>query len=68
MDVLLFDDFQMLEGKEATMEFFCNHFNKLHMDGKQIVIAMDRSISSFTEVPDRMISRLEWGKIVEIAQ
>jgi chromosomal replication initiator protein len=65
-DVLLLDDLQFLIGKEQTQEGFFHTFNALHMTNRQIVITIDRPVSSLNLLEDRVRSRLGGGLVVDI--
>ena len=67
-DVLLVDDIDFLANKELSMEEFHHLFNTLYEGGKQIVITGNASPRELMKegLSEKLVSRLEWGKIVEI--
>jgi len=65
-DVLLVDDIQFLEGKQATQEEFFKVFEYLHGLNKQIVITSDRSANELKNMMARLKSRFNWGLSVDI--
>lgn len=67
-DVLLVDDIQFLEGKNATQEEFFKIFEHLATSNKQIVITSDRPAASLKNVMARLKSRFAWGISVDIKQ
>ncbi len=66
VDVLLIDDVQFLEGREATQTEIFNIFDYLHRNGKQIVLTSDKQPKDIPTLTDRLRSRFEWGMIAEI--
>jgi chromosomal replication initiator protein len=65
VDVLLIDDFQFLQGKSMTQEFY-HTFNSLVDAKRQIVIAADVPPAQLDAIDGRMRSRLMGGLVVDI--
>lgn len=66
IDVLLIDDIQFLAWKKGTQEEIYTLFNILYDAGKQIVLSSDRPPKELTEIEPRLVSRFEWGIMVDI--
>lgn len=66
VDLLMIDDIQFMAGKDGTQEEFFHTFNELHQTNKQIIITSDLPPKSIPAFEKRLLSRLEWGMIVDI--
>lgn len=66
LDVLLVDDIQFLQNRLNFEEEFCNMFESLINQNKQIVITCDKP-PSLLKLSERMIARMEWGLVAQLA-
>jgi chromosomal replication initiator protein len=65
LDVLLVDDIQFLQNRLNFEEEFCNTFESLIHQNKQIVITSDKPPSQL-KLSERMVARMEWGLVAHI--
>jgi len=66
LDVLIIDDIQGISGKEGIEGEFFNIFNELQKENKQIILTSDVKPSEFSQLPERIRSRLSMGMVIDI--
>ncbi len=65
VDVLLVDDIQFLQNRLNFEEEFCNTFETLINQNKQIVITSDKPPNQLN-LSERMVARMEWGLVAHV--
>ena len=65
-DILLIDDIQFMNGKEAMQEEFFHTFNALLDKGSQIIVSADRPPNKLSRIQDRIKSRFSGGLVVDV--
>lgn len=65
LDILLVDDIQFLQSRLGFEEEFCNTFETLLNQNKQIVITSDKP-PAHLKLSERMVARLEWGLVAHM--
>ena len=65
-DVLIIDDIQFMNGKEAMQEEFFHTFNSLIDKGSQVILSADRPPNKLIKIQERIKSRFSGGLVVDI--
>ena len=65
-DILLIDDIQFMNGKEAMQEEFFHTFNALIDKGSQVIVSADRAPNKLLRIQERIKSRFAGGLVVDI--
>ncbi len=66
LDILLVDDIQFLQSRMNFEEEFCNTFESLIHQNKQIIITSDKPPGQL-DLSERMVARMEWGLVAQVA-
>ena len=65
-DILIIDDIQFMNGKEAMQEEFFHTFNALLDKDSQIIVSADRAPNKLSRIQERIKSRFSGGLVVDI--
>jgi chromosomal replication initiator protein len=65
LDILLVDDIQFLQNRLNFEEEFCNTFESLINQNKQIVITSDKPPAQL-KLSERIVARMEWGLVAHV--
>jgi chromosomal replication initiator protein len=65
LDILLIDDIQFLQNRLNFEEEFCNTFETLLNQNKQIIITSDKPPGQL-KLSERMVARMEWGLVAHM--
>ena len=65
-DVLIIDDIQFMNGKEAMQEEFFHTFNALIDKDSQVILSADRPPNKLVKIQERIKSRFSGGMVVDI--
>ena len=65
-DILLIDDIQFMNGKEAMQEEFFHTFNALIDKGSQVIVSAVRAPNKLSRIQERIKSRFAGGLVVDI--
>jgi chromosomal replication initiator protein len=66
LDLLLVDDIQFLQSRLNFEEEFCNTFEALINQSKQVVITSDKPPGQL-KLSERLVARMEWGLVASVA-
>lgn len=65
-DLLVIDDIQFLASRESSQEELFHTFNVLYQSRRQIILSADSAPAEIPTLEDRLISRFNWGLVVQI--
>ncbi len=66
LDVLLMDDIQFLQSRLNFEDEFCNTFESLINQNKQLVITSDKPPGQL-KLSERLVARMEWGLVAHVS-
>ncbi len=66
LDVLVIDDIHFLAKGDRSQEEFFHTFNTLYQARKQIILSSDAKPDEIPALEERLVSRFNWGLVVEI--
>ena len=66
IDVLMIDDIHELKNKKSTQNEFFHVFNELYNKGKQLIFTSDKAPNEIDGIEERIITRLQWGLVIDI--
>ncbi len=66
LDMLLIDDIHFLGDKVSLQEEIFHTFNALYGAQKQIIVTSDKPPREIPSLEERLISRFQWGLVVDI--
>ncbi len=66
IDVLMIDDIQFLTNKSSTQAEFCNTFNALMDQGKQLILSADTAPQNLQGIEERLRTRMCAGLVADI--
>ncbi|MCY3973982.1 MAG: DnaA/Hda family protein [Simkaniaceae bacterium] len=66
-DCLIIDDMEKLKGRKVTQEELFHTFNRLHTEGKQILLSADAVPEKLSGIEERIKSRFEWGVTLSVS-
>jgi chromosomal replication initiator protein len=64
--LLVIDDVQFLASRESSQEELFHTFNVLYQSRKQIIFSADSPPAAIPTLEDRLVSRFNWGLVVQI--
>lgn len=66
LDILIVDGVEIFSNKAATQEEFFHTFNSFHIQGKPIILGSKSAPKDLKEIEARLISRFEWGLMIDV--